>query len=198
LGLDDHENCAHAVARKTLGDVTSLNITALEAGVKVGGQYAVNCVPPTAKATMDIRISPHVPPEDIGKMLDLWCKECSKSEQHKLEWKFTPPGEGLMSHYKTSTDPKTNPWYAAFESAMNDMGLTIEPQVFPAATDSRFLRALGVRALGFSPMKETEIMLHENDEYIPESLYLDGVGVYVGLITKLASHGKEMDDIVGA
>ena len=31
LGLDKHENCAHAVAKKNLGDVTSLNITRLEA-----------------------------------------------------------------------------------------------------------------------------------------------------------------------
>ena len=66
--------------------------------------------------------------------------------------------------------------------------------VFPAATDSRFLRALGIRALGFSPMKNTEIMLHENDEYISESEYLQGILVYIGLLQKLASQGKEMED----
>jgi aminoacylase len=66
------------------------------------------------------------------------------------------------------------------------MNLEVNPQVFPAATDSRFLRALGVRALGFSPMRNTEIMLHENDEYIPESTFLEGIAVYVGLIRDLS------------
>jgi len=62
--IDDakHMNCAHAVAAKkrrtandnngtqtTLGDVTSLNITTLQAGVKAGDTFVYNCVPPVAK-----------------------------------------------------------------------------------------------------------------------------------------------------
>ncbi|KAL7561049.1 hypothetical protein ACA910_011885 [Epithemia clementina (nom. ined.)] len=194
LDLDEHKNCAHAVAKKTLGDVTSLNITKLEAGVRVGDKFALNCVPPTARMSFDIRISPHQKPPEIGAMLDKWCKECSKTEHYKVQWNYSM-GHGsndAQEHHTTPTDPKKNPWYALFESQMTDMGLAIEPQIFPAATDSRFLRALGIRALGFSPMKETEIMLHENDEYIPQDLYLEGIAVYVGLIRRLASQGKEL------
>uniref|UniRef100_A0A7S3LG95 N-acyl-aliphatic-L-amino acid amidohydrolase n=1 Tax=Amphora coffeiformis TaxID=265554 RepID=A0A7S3LG95_9STRA len=197
LGLTDHENCAHAVARskqKTLGDVTSLNITTLQAGVQVGNTFAYNCVPPVAKCSLDIRISPHVEPSEIGAMLDTWCRECSKDNINKVEWSFLHgQGNSMQGHATTSTDPEQNPWYATFSGALSDMGLTIDPQVFPAATDSRFLRALGIRALGFSPMKNTEIMLHENDEYIPESEYLQGILVYIGLLQKLASQGKEME-----
>jgi aminoacylase len=40
----------------------------------------------------------------------------------------------------------------------------LEPQIFPAATDSRYLRQLGVPALGFSPMRHTPVLLHDNDE----------------------------------
>ena len=145
--------------------------------------------------TLDIRISPHVPPPKIGEMIDLWCKECSETEEHKVDWTYTL-GHGsndAQEHHVTSIDPERNPWYRIFENQMKEMGLFIDPQVFPAATDSRFLRALGIRALGFSPMKETEIMLHENDEYIPEQLYIEGIGVYVGLIHRLASQGKELE-----
>lgn len=77
-----------------------------------------------------------------------------------------------------------------------DLTIQCPSAVFPAATDSRFLRALGIRALGFSPMKNTEIMLHENDEYIPESEYLQGILVYIGLIEKLASQGKEIEKTI--
>jgi aminoacylase len=188
-----HENCAHAVAaKKTLGDVTSLNITTLQAGVRVGNTFAYNCVPPVATCSLDIRVSPHVPPSEMSDLLDLWCRECSKSKDHKLTWKYIEGQNGkssndLQQHATTSIDTTINPWYGVFLESIKTMNLEISPQVFPAATDSRFLRALGVSALGFSPMRNTEIMLHENDEYIPESTFLEGIAVYVGLVHDLSS-----------
>jgi aminoacylase len=121
-------------------------------------------------------------------MLDRWCQECSKDDVNKVEWSFiNGQGNTNQGHATTSTDPDQNPWYATFSEAMSTMGLQFVPEVFPAATDSRFLRALGIRALGFSPMKNTSIMLHENDEFLPESEYLQGIQVYVGLLQTLAS-----------
>ena len=170
-------------------------------GVKVGDSYALNCVPCSASMTLDIRISPHVPPPEISAMLDLWCRECSSNqdqartdEELTVQWNSVKGSNDLQQHSITSTDRHTNPWYGLFYDQMTDMGLSLEPSVFPAATDSRFLRALGIRALGFSPMARTEIMLHENDEYIPKSVFLQGIPIYVGLIHRLASAGKEMED----
>jgi aminoacylase len=217
LGLSQHENCAHAVAAansnsnknnskntsdsdgnktNTLGDVTSLNITSLQAGVKIGSTYAYNCVPPTAQCSLDIRISPHTDPAEIGAMLDQWCQECSKDADggSHVTWNYIGgQGNSSATHATTSTNVEQNPWYAVFSNAMTEMKCQMEPQVFPAATDSRFLRALGIRALGFSPMRNTEIMLHENDEYIPVSTFLEGIGVYVGLLKALGSQGKELE-----
>jgi len=196
----NHENCAHAVAakkKKTLGDVTTLNITSLEAGVKVGGTYAYNCVPPVAKCSLDIRISPNVVPSDISDMLDMWCQECSKTEEeHRVEWDFIADvGNDTDKHAITCTDKKVNPWYGVFCHAMEkSMKLKIQPQIFPAATDSRFLRVLGIRALGFSPMRFSEILLHENDEYIKEKVFCEGIAIYVGLLKELASQGKDIDE----
>jgi aminoacylase len=190
------ENCAHAVAAKTLGDVTSLNITTLQAGVRVGDTFAYNCIPPVAKCSLDIRISPHTPPSEIGAMLDQWCVDCrSDASVPSLSWQYIGGhGNDLQSHALTSTDASQNPWYGIFAQTMAELGMQIEAQVFPAATDSRFLRALGIRALGFSPMRRTEILLHENDEYIPEDTFLEGIAVYVALIKVLGSQGKEIED----
>jgi len=170
----DHSNCAHAVAAKrykmlnenrkngkvTLGDVTSLNITTLEAGVKVGDTYAYNCVPPMARCSLDIRISPHVEPKEISDMMDTWCRECSSSveEGYEVKWKsMLDMGPRSNTHAVTEVDANINPWYGVFSSAMRDMGYEVVPQIFPAATDSRFLRQLGIRAFGFSPMRNTEV-----------------------------------------
>lgn len=208
-----HANCAHAVvAKKTqemnerqgsikqgemsLGDVTSLNVTTLQAGVKSGNTFAFNCVPPTAECSLDIRITPHTDPKEIGNMLNQWCQECSKTDA-PLEWSYIGNGHDAQEHSLTSTDRSTNPWYNVFASTLDGLGYSIEPSVFPAATDSRFLRALGIRALGFSPMRSTEkvpieIKLHEIDEYIPEATFVEGISVYVGLVKALASQGKEL------
>lgn len=197
FGEHKHAGCAHAVAKKKLGDVTTINITTMQAGVQVGDTYAYNCCPPVAKCSLDIRISPHVEPSEMKDLLNGWCKECSAPGVRGLSWNFIG-GEGnsdSMGHHTTSTDGKVNPWYNVFANAVTGMGMSLQPDVFPAATDSRFLRALGVRALGFSPMRNSEIMLHENDEYLLESVFLEGIGVYVDVIRALASQGKEVDDI---
>jgi len=115
----------------------------------------------------------------------------------------------------------TNPWFSVFEDAMVGMGHKIVPQVFPAATNSRFLRRLGITAFGFSPMRNSEvsisdllggrcrtlhfissnlivplsskIMLYENDEYLDKSIFIKGIEVYVNL---MASQGlvTELDN----
>eukprot|EP00539_Tryblionella_compressa_P005690 CAMPEP_0178766402 /NCGR_PEP_ID=MMETSP0744-20121128/19044_1 /TAXON_ID=913974 /ORGANISM="Nitzschia punctata, Strain CCMP561" /LENGTH=469 /DNA_ID=CAMNT_0020422119 /DNA_START=31 /DNA_END=1440 /DNA_ORIENTATION=+ len=199
LEMNHDENCTHAVAaknraqKKTLGDVTSLNITTLQAGVAVGDTFAFNVVPSTAKCSLDIRISPHVQPQEIKDMLDTWCQECSKGSKEGSGVTWKPIEKIAMDHATTETDRKVNPWYAAFCDALQEMEYQISPQVFPAATDSRFLRALGIRALGFSPMRNTEILLHEHDEYILESNFLEGIEIYIGLIRALGSQGKEID-----
>ena len=210
LGMAEHENCTHAVVaaarnkkngdadvngdsgngkKKTLGDVTTVNVTTLQAGVKSGDGFAINCVPPLAKCSLDIRISPHMPPSEMRALLDTWCKECSRAPEQgsQVTWKYAMNGNDVEEHATTSIDKVSNPWYGIFCDSLQIMKCDISPQVFPAATDSRFLRALGIRALGFSPMRNTEILLHENDEYIPESTYLEGIGVYVGLLHALGS-----------
>lgn len=199
LEMKHTENCTHAVVAKkkmTLGDVTSLNITTLQAGVAVGNTYAYNVVPSLATCTLDIRISPNMEPQEMEDMLDIWCQECSKDPEQgsKVTWRSVDEKfDNQMSHATTDTDRSVNPWYAAFCDAMEDIGCDVSPQIFPAATDSRFLRALGIRALGFSPMRNTEIMLHEHDEYILEENFLEGIGIYVGLLRSLGSQTKCID-----
>ena len=53
------QGCAHCEAKK-LGDVTTLNLTMLEAGVSGNGgtTFSLNVIPTTAKAGFDIRVPP--------------------------------------------------------------------------------------------------------------------------------------------
>lgn len=194
-GVNSHSGCSHGVAKKkALGDVTSLNITMLKAGVQVNGENVMNVVPAHAEAGFDIRISPHMDPSEMKNTLDLWCEEVTASTTNLpagggVKWEYIV-AEPLKEHFTTSTDPAVNPWWKLFEDTLkNKCDIKINPSVFPAATDSRFLRSMGIKAFGFSPIRNSPILLHEHNEYLDESVYLEGCDVYVTLIKTLAMQG---------
>jgi len=164
-----HHGCTHSVAKK-LGDVVTLNVTALEAGVKGNasfGGYTLNVIPTEAKAGIDIRIPPHVPLEDMDRLLHSWCEK-------DVEIKFHIKSPG---HYVTSIDKEKNIWWKVFSDALESIGEKIEPEIFPAATDSRFIRQLNIPCFGFSPMKNTSILLHDHDECLNDRVFLNGITI---------------------
>lgn len=68
------------------------------------------------------------------------------------------------------------------------LGVPVEAEVFPAATDSRFLRQAGIPALGFSPMNKTEVLLHEHNEKLHQDTFLRGIEVYEAIFKDLFVH----------
>lgn len=60
-------------------------------------------------------------------------------------------------------------------------------QVFPGGTDSRYIRASGIPAIGFSPMNFTPVLLHDNDEFLKADIYLKGIEIYTEIISSVAN-----------
>ena len=65
--------------------------------------------------------------------------------------------------------------------------ITLEPEIFPAATDSRYLREIGIPAFGISYLKNVPILLHDHDERIHQDQFLEGIPFYSNLIEQLAN-----------
>jgi aminoacylase len=63
--------------------------------------------------------------------------------------------------------------------------LKINKKIFPAATDIRYIRQLGIPAFGFSPMNDTPVLLHDHDEYLNEAVYLRGVDIYEAILERI-------------
>lgn len=66
-------------------------------------------------------------------------------------------------------------------------GLKTRYRVFPGATDSRYVRHVGIPALGFSPINNTPLLLHDHDEFLRADTYLNGIEVYKKLIPAVAN-----------
>ena len=45
----------------------------------------------------------------------------------------------------------------------------------------------GIPALGFSPMNNTPILLHDHNEYLNEDVYLRGIDIYCQVLPAIAS-----------
>lgn len=65
--------------------------------------------------------------------------------------------------------------------------LQLKPQVFAAATDVRFLRALDIPALGFAPIIHTPILAHAHNEYLNKDIFLRGIDIYYNVILAIAN-----------
>ncbi|TMW63754.1 hypothetical protein Poli38472_002695 [Pythium oligandrum] len=192
--LNADAGCKHGdMAKKKLGDVTTINLTMLMSGVTADGgkTYALNVVPTEATAGFDVRISPHLDMAKFKAMLDKWC------EEEGATWEFGAPVDALMQeHYTTKVDD-SNIWWKLFKGTCDKVGMRLETEVFPAATDSRYFRKLGIPALGFSPMSNTEILLHEHNERLHKDTFLHGIEVYEAIFTDMFAYAGPESESTG-
>jgi len=156
-----------------LGDVTSVNMTML------GGGLQANVVPPELSVVFDIRITPSWSLDDMKNMLNDLCVEAGPDVSY--EW--------IQASMITAQTPliDSNVWWTTFKSVTDSLGLKLNKKIFPAATDCRYLRKLGIPAFGFSPMNNTPVLLHDHDEFLNEKVYLKGVDIYEAILTKIVN-----------
>uniref|UniRef100_A0A8C2TP71 N-acyl-aliphatic-L-amino acid amidohydrolase n=1 Tax=Coturnix japonica TaxID=93934 RepID=A0A8C2TP71_COTJA len=108
-----------------------------------------------------------------------WCREAGDGVTYEFLQK-------CMDQHITSTED-SDPWWKAFSGVCRDMKLPLKLEIFPAATDSRYIRAAGYPALGFSPMNRTPVLLHDHNEFLNEDVFLRGIDIYAHLLPALAS-----------
>ncbi len=138
--------CKHAAAKK-LGDVVTLNLTVLQGGVSADGgkTWAINVIPQEAMAGFDVRIPPHIDLKQFEQDMRSWLEP-------DVEIEFVVKAE---VNRPTSLDPAENRYWSAMRSALDELCVRYDPQVFPAATDGRYLRNVsGLPVLGFSPIRK--------------------------------------------
>ena len=52
---------------------------------------------------------------------------------------------------------------------------------------SRYLREVGIPAIGFSPMPNTPVLLHDHNEFLNEEIFLRGIDVFVDIIESVSN-----------
>ncbi|XP_046582533.1 aminoacylase-1-like [Haliotis rubra] len=170
---DDEENRLKSTPNLSHGDVTTVNMTILKGGIQF------NVVPTEFGLSFDIRIPPTVDVVKFENQIKTWCEEAGEDVTYEFVIKDT------SSHTVPIT--KDDPWWNAFSSTLEKLGVEYKTEIFPAGTDSRFTRECGIPALGFSPMNHTPILLHDHNEFLSEKIFLRGIDIYYEIIPALAN-----------
>ncbi|KAJ1923169.1 adenylate cyclase [Tieghemiomyces parasiticus] len=154
------------------GDVTTVNLTMLSGGKQH------NVVPHALEACFDIRVSPFVDYEKFSA----WLAELAHRNDVTLDYelKYTKPNVTFLEN---------NPWWAAMQRVGKRLDIPHDADILTGATDSRWVRCLGIPCLGVSPMRNHPILLHDHDEYVTVNCYLEGIHYYEHLIEELANVG---------
>ncbi len=150
----------------SLGDITTVNINLLQSGLQH------NVIPNQAEACIDMRIAPSVDLEKFEKQVYNWVEE---------------EGGTIETIQKSKSNnvtllTKENEWWQKLLFVAEKRNISLEPEIFPAATDARYIRQLGLPALGISPFRHTPVLLHDHDEYLKDDIFLEGIAFYTDLI----------------
>ncbi|CAG9135737.1 unnamed protein product [Plutella xylostella] len=157
----------------TIGDVTTINLTKLRGGVQS------NVVPEKMTVTFDIRLAIDVDHKEFEDMIQRICKEAGEGVTYEFEQKGP--------YVETTKLDDSNPYWLAFKKVTEELHLPIKTLVFPGGTDSRYVRAGGAPALGFSPIRRTPVQLHEHNESLNAQTFLDGIGIFEKIVTAVAN-----------
>lgn len=156
-----------------LGDVTSINLTTLKGGVQN------NVIPPELIIGFDMRISADEDHEIIENWLQNVCKKA---------------GDGVYPEFLQKdckverTCHDDNPFGIALERTIMESGVEgIKKLNCYGATDARFVRKVGIPALGFTPFYNTETRLHGTNEFLNTKIFLQGISHYEKIISALAN-----------
>ncbi|XP_069679120.1 aminoacylase-1-like [Periplaneta americana] len=158
----------------TTGDVTTINLTMI-----MGGDVTSDEVPEIFHVTFDIRVAVTDDHDKMEETLQAWCKEAGPETYYTFSQKHT--------FVKPTVLDEHNRWWMTFKKECDAMDLNIRPVICPASGDSRFLRTVGIPTLGFAPMCNTPIRLHDHDEFLNENVFLRGIDMYCRLIPAMAN-----------
>eukprot|EP00850_Spirogloea_muscicola_P019271 SM000187S03888 [mRNA] locus=s187:207367:215474:+ [translate_table: standard] len=181
------------------GEVVSINPVFLKAGTPTPTGFVMNLQPSEAEAGFDMRLPPMA---DMAAMERRIAEEWAPTSRNMTYTVIATSLTILALAFKQKVGtldkngrPQltlrngSDPWWGLFMGAVSRAGAEVaEPEIFPAATDSRYLRYLGTPAVGFSPMRRTPVLLHDHNEFLNEHVFLEGIGVYMAIIRALAEY----------
>ncbi|KAJ6799908.1 aminoacylase-1 precursor [Iris pallida] len=175
------------------GEAISVNLVYLKAGTPTPTGFVMNLQPSEAEAGLDIRVPPNADTVALERRIaEEWAPS---SRNMTFEFKEKASVNDKFGKPLITVADSSSPWWGLLKEAVKKAGGKLgKPEIFPASTDARFFRELGIPAFGFSPMANTPILLHDHNEFLNKDEYLKGIEVYESIIEAFASYNEHAKD----
>ncbi|KAF3434898.1 hypothetical protein FNV43_RR21985 [Rhamnella rubrinervis] len=175
---------------KAESEVVSVNMVFLKAGTPSPTGFVMNLQPSEAEAGFDVRVPPNADPESLERRIAQEWAPASRNMTFEFKQKV-PVLDKFGRPVITATD-SSNPWWKLLEEAVRKAkGKLDKPQINIGTTDARYFRVQGLPAIGFSPMANTPILIHDHNEFLNKAEYLKGIHIYESIIKAYASYAKD-------
>ncbi|CAH8643015.1 unnamed protein product [Heterobilharzia americana] len=168
----------------TLGDITTVNMTMMSGGVQH------NVVPGKLSASFDIRLTPSFSLDSLKEKLGQWALNAGG----QIEFEFINTGVELKQSVVVP-DESNNPWWSTLTNVCSKYASKVQKRIFPGGTDARFVREYHllphvkngrpIQAIGFSPIRNTPVLLHDHNEYLDKAEFIRGCHLYSDLVQHL-------------
>ncbi|CAH8254661.1 unnamed protein product [Arabidopsis lyrata] len=176
-------------------EVISVNPAYLKAGTPSTTGFVMNMQPSEAEVGYDIRLPPMADPVAMKKRIAEEWAPSIRNMTYTIEEKGKLADQ-LGRPIMTLTNG-SNPWWSIFKQAIEATGGKLaKPEILISSTDSRFIRTLGIPVLGFSPMINTPILVHDHNEFLKDTVFMKGIGVYESVISALSSFEGISDQVI--
>lgn len=191
--------CVEAIARfresqfdqvkagnRAASEVISVNAVYMKAGTPSPTGFVMNVQPSEAEVGFDVRLPPTADPDLLRKRIDEEWAPAARNMTYQLIQKG--PIRDIAGRPLATPTNESNRWWSVFQQAIIAAGGKLaKPEILASTTDARFMRQMGIPALGFSPMANTPILLHEHNEFLKDTVFLNGIKVYEHAISALSS-----------
>ncbi|XP_028787915.1 aminoacylase-1-like [Neltuma alba] len=167
-------------------EVISVNPVYVKAGVTSDTGFAMNVQPSEAEAGFDLRLPPTANPEEMKRRIAKEWVPAIRNMSYEIIEKG--PIRDYMGRPLMTLTNASNSWWLVFEQAITFAGGKLaKPEILSSTTDARYIRQTGIPVLGFSPMSNIPILLHDHNEHLRDTVYLKGIKVYESVISSLSS-----------
>ena len=149
---------------------------------RISGGFAVNAIPSTASADVDIRLLPDEEPQSVIDAV-----KAAVGDHAEVEI--------LLAGQPTAASPANTELYNVLAKAMKaaEPGSQVEPVVGAGTSDSRFFRSRGIVAYGIAPFKVNYYdadNVHGADERIRARFFPQGVRLMRRIVTDFCAATK--------
>ncbi|KAL0115587.1 hypothetical protein PUN28_010833 [Cardiocondyla obscurior] len=155
------------------GSVTSVNLT------KIWGGVQTNVIPNELHVLFDVRVTSLTDHDELEATIKRWCEDAGPDVTYSFDRK-----EPKIENTKIDD---SNPFWIALRKIFDKIDVNLEIDILSGATDTRFLRQMGIPVFNFSPINKTTLRVHDHNEYLNKDIFLMGIEIYTKIIPAIAN-----------